>query len=86
MKIIGGTISEAIKIVDSKFSIIDAGEDKELKNRLNYAKEYTKLIMTVSVSLIILIVFGISFFKVNDPNVKQISAGFIGTVVGYWLK
>ncbi|MEM9102660.1 MAG: hypothetical protein AAGB12_10085 [Pseudomonadota bacterium] len=47
---------------------------------------FTKIFMTVIVTFFILVFFGYALILSENKELQKISAGFIGTVIGYWLK
>ena len=83
MKLFGTTINQATEIIQAKLELADAGNIDE---KIKLAESFTKVAMTVVVSLFIFAFFGYALLTSDNPDMQKISAGFIGTAIGYWLK
>ncbi|MCD4741278.1 MAG: hypothetical protein K8R67_02180 [Desulfobacteraceae bacterium] len=87
MKIFGNQFDFVVKVLDARKYPVDAGaDDDELLLRLEYARSYTKVIMQVVISTIVLVACFYLIFKSTDQAIQKASFGLIGTVIGYWLR
>jgi len=87
MRMLGEQFNLVTKVINAKSSLgAAAGGSSDLQERITLAQSYSKVVMSIVVSLFILIVFSIALIKSNDEQLKKLSAGFIGSVLGYWLR
>jgi hypothetical protein len=74
-------------VLDARRQPVNAGIDPaEAQARAALAGQYTKVIMQVVVSSAILIFSFFILLHNNQEPVQKAAFGFIGTVVGYWLR
>lgn len=87
MRIFGNQIDFVAKVIDAKLHPVDAGaDDEELRLRLEYAQEYSALIMQVIVSFIILISCFYLIIIDSEQATQKGCFSLIGLVGGYWLR
>jgi hypothetical protein len=88
MKIFGSQIEHVTNVLKAKQRPMDLGASKDKQNqRLKLSKEYSKVIMQILVSLVVLIgSFYILFNYKENPDLQKTAAGVVGTIIGYWLK
>jgi hypothetical protein len=86
--IFGHQIEYAMKVFSAHREPLDFGSPRQDgTSRAELAKEYSRVVMQVLVSLIIL---GVSFYILLShefgDTLEKAAIGFVGTVVGYWLR
>ncbi|GAA0370759.1 hypothetical protein GCM10009092_38840 [Bowmanella denitrificans] len=87
MKIFGHQLDYAAKVFDAHRRPVDCGaDDTELKQRLSLAQGYSRVVMQILVSLIILAGCFAILWLSDDQSLQKGSFGLMGTVIGYWLR
>jgi|tagenome__1003787_1003787.scaffolds.fasta_scaffold15997885_1 hypothetical protein len=85
-KPIGSQLSYAAAVFAAKRRLVDAGLGaKEVERRVTLATQYSRVVMQVLVSLIVLLSAVYLLVTGNEPS-QKLASGLIGTVVGYWLR
>ena len=85
--IIGQQISYAIDVINAKLRPLDFGGDQErIERKLRLAQQFSRVLMQIIVSIVVLIFSLILLAKSGSAEVQKASTGFIGTVIGYWLR
>jgi hypothetical protein len=89
MKPFGNQIEYFFDVLDAKKNPVDMGGIRSIedgKSRLELHKEYSRVIMQIVVSLIVILsCFYLLFFNESE-NLQKLASGLIGTVIGYWLR
>jgi hypothetical protein len=88
MSLFGKQLQFVADVLDAKRRPVDAGIDpQDAQIRANLSAQYSKVIMQVIVSCAI-VAFGFYVLLHNgEPEpIQKAAMGFIGTVVGYWLR
>jgi hypothetical protein len=86
MNTFGSQIRYAFRVFDAHSHLVDAGLDAAaVEERAKVAAEYARVVMQVVVSILVLVAGLVLLFKGNEPT-QKLASGFIGTVVGYWLR
>ena len=82
----GSQIAHALSVLESKRHVVDAGLGaREVERRAKLAQDYSRVIMQIAVSLIVLTSGVYLLLTGNEPS-QKLASGLIGTVVGYWLR
>jgi hypothetical protein len=87
MALFGKQLQFVSDVFDAKRRPVNAGitpEDAQVKAGL--ASQYSKVIMQILVSCAILIFSFYLLLHVGSEPIQKAAMGFIGTVVGYWLR
>jgi hypothetical protein len=85
--LIGTQVAWAADVLRARRRPVDAGGSRTAAvQRAELAGQYTRLIMQVIVSVVVL-AFSL-IFLVRSENAQAQKAGFslIGTIIGYWLR
>jgi hypothetical protein len=86
MKYFGSQIGEAINILAARHSMATLGSSKEADDRVKLAQQFTRLVMQVIVTIIVLAGCFAVILKSSDQTATKAAYGLLGVVVGYWLK
>jgi hypothetical protein len=88
MKLWGTQIAFVEKVFQSRSRPTDAGSTTaaELSKRLQLAREYTKVIMQIVISLTGLVGSVLLLLYSKDASVKKLACSTIGLITGYWLR
>ncbi len=84
MRIFGQQIGFAIDVIKAAFRPVDAGSDA--KRRVELAAQSSRVVMQIVVSIVILGFGGHLLVTSSSDSVQKACVGFIGTVIGYWLR
>ncbi len=83
----GKQIKYVAEVIEARTHPVDAGgSDDEIKKRVELAQQISRVVMQIIVSILII---GICFWLlINNSNedILKASTGFIGLVIGYWLR
>jgi hypothetical protein len=84
----GKQLNFVAAVFDAKRQPVNAGIDQaEAQSRAALAAQYSKVIMQIVVSCAILIFsFYVILTQQGSEPIQKAAFGFIGTVVGYWLR
>jgi hypothetical protein len=86
-KLFGEQLDFVARVLSAKRQPVDAGMDEAGATATALlAQQYSKVVMQVVVSVIIL---AFSFYLLthsNEESGRKAAFGFIGTVLGYWLR
>ncbi len=83
----GHQINHAIEVIKAKRQPVDmGGASDRTARKIELAREYSRVVMQIVVSLAVLTVSLVLFVKSSNPDIQKVCTGFIGTVVGYWLR
>lgn len=87
-KLFGKQLDFVASVLDAKRQPVNAGIDAaEAQTRASLAAQYSKVVMQILVSCAILFFsFYIILTRSSSEPVQKAAFGFIGTVVGYWLR
>jgi hypothetical protein len=85
---IGQQITYAAQVIRAKVAPLDAGGDSNrAAGRLELAKEFSRVVMQIVVSLGVLSVsLWLLVSHASNEDTRKLASGLIGTVVGYWLR
>jgi hypothetical protein len=86
--VFGKQLDFVSSVIDAKRQPVNAGVDSaEAQARASLAGQYSKVLMQIIVSCAILIFSFYMIIRSDSSEAAQKAAfGFIGTVVGYWLR
>jgi hypothetical protein len=84
----GKQLAFVASVIDAKRQPVNAGIDPaEAQVRASLAAQYSKVVMQVVVSCAILAFsFYVILTRTDSEPIQKAAFGFIGTVVGYWLR
>ena len=82
-KLFGNQISHAIKVIRVRSNPVDLGPMEE---RVELFKQFSRVIMQIIISLIVIVAGFYIILNYEDANLQKLASGFIGTVIGYWLR
>jgi hypothetical protein len=83
---IGSQLAYVAKVFAAKRRLVDAGlTAKEVERRATLATQYSRVVMQILVSLIVLLSAVYLLVTGNEAS-QKLASGLIGTVVGYWLR
>ncbi|MCP4133566.1 MAG: hypothetical protein GY754_21535 [bacterium] len=86
----GHQLKFVIEVLKAKNTPVYAGDDNEdddaMQKRVDLAQQYTRMVMQAVISVGILIVCFYLLFSNENKEMMKIASGFIGIVVGYWLR
>jgi len=87
MVLFGKQLQFVTDVLDAKLHPVDAGiSPEEAKTRAELGAQYSRVVMQILVSGAIL---AFSFYLLihgEAEPIQKAAMGFIGTVVGYWLR
>lgn len=88
MKILGSQVEYVAKVFEAKLHPGDAGgiTAADLTKRLQLAKDFTKVIMQVVISVLGLIGSVVLLLFVTDQSANKLACSTIGLIIGYWLR
>jgi hypothetical protein len=87
MEVFGKQLRFVSAVIDAKRRPVDAGiTPQDAQMRADLAAQYSKMIMQILVSCAILIFSFYLLLRVPLEPIQKAAMGFIGTVVGYWLR
>jgi hypothetical protein len=81
----GHQINYVTEVLGAKRQPLDFGSP-DGGTRATLAAEYSRVVMQVLVSVVILLASLYLLVQVEDQDTKKAATGFIGTVIGYWLR
>jgi len=84
----GHQIRYTLDVLDAHRAPVDLGGRRqgEADRRVELASQYVRALMQIIVSITILTVCFWMLVTSKDDSLRKIASGFIGTVVGYWLR
>ncbi len=83
---IGFQLSYAGAVFSAKRRLVDAGLGaKEVERRAALAAQYSRVMMQILVSTIVLLSAVYLLLTGSEPS-QKLASGLIGTIVGYWLR
>ena len=86
MKSFGNQLRYAVDVFEAHARPVDAGGSRmTAERRAALAGQYSRVVMQIVVSLAVL-GGGFVILQSSDTTLQKFAAGFIGTVIGYWLK
>jgi hypothetical protein len=87
-KLFGKQLDFVASVIDAKRQPVNAGIDPaEAQARASLAGQYSRVIMQIVVSCAILVFsFYVILTREHSDTIQKAAFGFIGTVVGYWLR
>jgi len=87
-KIFGNQLEFVVSVLDARRQPVNAGIDPaEAQVRASLAAQYSKVVMQILVSCAILLFsFYVILTRQGSEPLQKAAFGFIGTVVGYWLR
>lgn len=86
-RLFGHQLDFVAKVVNAKRQPLDAGVDStEAQQRAQLAQQYSRMIMQMLVSAAILALSTWLLVRDNNEQLHKAAFGFIGTVIGYWLR
>lgn len=88
MKLIGTQLEFVYKVIRAYNRPLDAGRSNiEISERVELSKQYTRVVMQVVISILVLVCSFVIIFKFEDSEgMQKMSTGFIGTILGYWIR
>lgn len=79
-------LSYVTEVLGAKRRLIDAGlTAEEVERRATLVSQYSRVVMQILVSLIVLVGAVYLLLTGNEAS-QKVASGLIGTVVGYWLR
>lgn len=83
----GAQLRYVASVLDAHKHPLHAGASQdEAQERVQLANDYTRVVMQVAVSVAVLIGSFWLLMKGPNENVQKAASGFIGLVIGYWLR
>ncbi|APZ91605.1 hypothetical protein [Fuerstiella marisgermanici] len=87
MPVVGTQLQHVADVFHAHRQPLDAGGDEdETDKKLRLAQEYSRVVMQIIVSLLILFGGFILLCFSSDDTLRKPAFGVIGVVVGYWLR
>jgi hypothetical protein len=84
---IGHQIKFVFDVIGAKFAPLDAGGGElRASEKLELAQQFSKVVMQILVSVVVLVASLYLLVTSGQEDVRKFASGFIGTVVGYWLR
>jgi hypothetical protein len=84
---IGKEALHAYQVIRARIAPLNAGVDpNDAENKLLLARDFTKVVMQVLVSLLVLSVALWLLVSSREESVLKLASGLTGTVIGYWLR
>lgn len=83
---VGVQLNHVSDVLAAKRRLVDAGLGAEdVERRAALAAQYSRVVMQIVVSLIVLVSAVYLLVTGNEPS-QKLASGLVGTVVGYWLR
>jgi uncharacterized membrane protein len=88
MKLFGNQLQYTLEVFNARTNPVDMGKKtmQEQKHRLELHKEYSRVIMQIVLSIIVIVASFLLLFYYEEGNLHKLASGLIGTVIGYWLR
>jgi hypothetical protein len=85
MTLFGHQIRYSWAVLEAHTHPLDFGADRPAQAKL--VEQYSKVVMQIVVSLALLTISLIILMRPNTAeDLRRTAAGFLGTIVGYWLR